>query len=140
METIFSRLKSWRRNLAISLNVPVFFILNNANLAHIALDRPATLEELAACPGVGPKKLAQFGEALLAEIALCMAEGLEPGVVPPPTPEQPALVPEPLSEADVAVILAGLRRQLASQLAKRLKGRYTADQVESVLSRLSITA
>lgn len=140
METIHSRLKSWRRNLALSLNVPVFFILKNAHLAHIAFDRPATLEELAACPGVGPKKLAQFGEALLAEIALCMAEGLEPGVTPPPAPAQPRLVAEPLSEDDVAVILAGLRRQLASQVARKLKGRYTADQVESVLTRLSITA
>ena len=89
---------------------------------------------------MGPKKLAQFGEALLTEIALCMAEGLEPGVVPPPTPEAPPLVTQPLSEADVAVILAGVRRQLASQVARKFKGRYTADQVESVLSRLSITA
>ena len=140
MDTIYSRLKSWRRNLALSLNVPVFFILNNAHLAHIALDRPATLEELAACPGVGPKKLAQFGEALLTEIALCMAEGLEPGVVPPPATEAAPLVAQPLSEADVAVILAGVRRQLANQVARKFKGRYTADQVESVLSRLSITA
>jgi ribonuclease D len=136
MDTIYSRLKSWRRNLAISLNVPTFFILSNAHLAHIALDRPASLEELAACPGVGPKKLAQFGELLLGEIALCMAEGLEPGVAPPPAPQEA----EPLSEADVAVILAGLRHQLASQLVRKLKGRYTTDQVETVLSRLSVTA
>lgn len=140
METIYSRLRSWRRNLALSLNVPVFFILSNAHLAHVALDRPATLEELAACPGMGPKKLAQFGEALLAEIALCMAEGLEPGVAPPPAPAASPVPAETLSESDVAIILAGLRRQLASQLARKLKGRYTADQVESVLTRLSITA
>jgi hypothetical protein len=68
-----------------------------------------------------------------------VAEGLEPGVelLPPPLTPVPE---EPLSEAAVAEIMAGLRRQLALQVARRFKGRYSAEQVEAVLLRLAITA
>lgn len=135
METVFGRLKAWRFSLAVSLNVPSFFILSNAHLAHIALVQPATLDELAACPGLGPKKMARFGEALLAELATCAAEGLDPGVVPPPVSQ-----PEPLSQADEAEILAGLRRELARRVAREFKGRFTADQIEALLARLAFTA
>lgn len=133
METVYNRLKAWRFKLARDLNVPSYFILSNAHLAHVALVCPASPEELAACPGVGPKKLAQFGEALLAEVAACVAEGLEPGVAPPPAPE-------PLPEPSVAEIMAALRAELARQVARRFKGRYSADQVEAVLAHLNITA
>jgi ribonuclease D len=139
METMYSRLKTWRWNLARELNLPPFFILSNAHLAGVAAARPATLDELAACKGFGPKKLAQFGEALLAQVAACVAEGLEPGVELLPPPLTPVLE-EPLSEAAVAEIMAGLRRQLALQVARRFKGRYSAEQVEAVLLRLAITA
>jgi len=113
--------------------VPSFFILSNAQLAGVALRKPATLEELAACPGMGPKKLAQFGAILLEQLALAVAEGLEAGVVEPEPPPAP---PESLSEADLAEILAGLRKELAQRVARRLKGRFTPAQVEQALTRL----
>jgi ribonuclease D len=139
MDTIFERLRAWRFALARELNVPSFFILSNAHLAGVALARPATLEELAGCPGLGPKKLAQFGPDLLAQVAQCVVEGLEPGVV---SPAQPSVdtPPERLSEQDLAEIAAGLRRELAGRLARRFKGRYTAAQVEEALRRLSLPA
>jgi|GEM_PF-3418192 len=135
METVYSRLRAWRLNLALELKVPTYFILSNAHLAHVALVRPASPEELAACPGLGPKKLAQFGEALLAEVAAALAEGLEPGVMPPPPPPV-----EPLSEADVAEIMATLRQDLAKRIARQCKGRFTEAQVATVLARLAVTA
>ncbi|HWI53396.1 MAG TPA: HRDC domain-containing protein [Symbiobacteriaceae bacterium] len=135
METVYSRLRAWRLNLALALRVPTYFILSNAHLAHVALVRPASPEELAACPGLGPKKLAQFGEALLAQVAAAVAEGLEPGVVPPPPPQV-----EPLSEAEVAEIMATLRQDLAKRIARQCKGRYSEAQVAVVLSRLSFSA
>lgn len=135
METVYSRLRAWRLQLALELRVPSYFILSNAHLAHVALVRPATADELAACPGVGPKKLSQFGDALLAAVAAAVAEGLEPGVTPPPPPQA-----EPLSESDVAEILAALRQDLARRVTRQCKGRYTAAQVEAVLVRLSVSA
>lgn len=136
METIYSRLRAWRWNLAKELGVPSYFILSNAHLAQVALAAPLTMDELAACPGVGPKKLAQFGGALLNEVTACLSEGLEPGVIAPQAPPEA----EPLSESDVAEIMTGLRIELARQVSKRLKGRYSRAQVEAVLARLSITA
>lgn len=139
METVYSRLRQWRFEYARGLNLPSFFILSNRHLSGVAAAMPATLEELAACPGVGPKKLAQFGEQLLKQIALCAAEGLESGVeVPVAVPAGPA--PEQLSDEDMAAIATALRRELAHQVARRLKGRFTATQVEDALRRLSITA
>ncbi|HWI65672.1 MAG TPA: HRDC domain-containing protein [Symbiobacteriaceae bacterium] len=134
METVYERLRTWRWNLAKELNVPSYLILSNAYLANVARAMPATLEELAACPGLGPKKVAQFGEELLALVAACRAEGLEPGVLPVPAPA------ETLGEGDVAEILAGLRRELARQVTRSFKGRYTPAQVEAVLARLTISA
>ena len=135
MDTIYSRPRHWRWQYALSLNVPSFFILSNAHLAGVALRQPATLEELAACPGMGPKKLAQFGPLLLDQVSLCVADGLEAGVVEPeplPTPSDESS----LSEADLAEIMAGLRKELAQRVAKRMKGRFTPAQVEQVLARL----
>ncbi|HLN64250.1 MAG TPA: HRDC domain-containing protein [Symbiobacteriaceae bacterium] len=137
MDTIYARLKAWRFETARSLGVPSFFILSNAHLAGVALARPMYAEELAACPGMGPKKMAQFGADLLAQVQACLAEGLEPGVVPlaEPVPAQ-----NPLSESDFAEIAAGLRKELARQLVRRFKGRYSEAQVVEALRRFGLPA
>jgi ribonuclease D len=135
MDSIYTRLKAWRFKTAQSLGVPSFFILSNAHLAGVALARPLTADELAACPGVGPKKMAQFGSELLAVVVDSVADGLAPGVEPPA-----AHVAEPLSERDLAEIAVGLRQELARQLVRRFKGRYTAAQVEEALRRFSLPA
>lgn len=135
METIYSRLRQWRRQRAKELNLPDYFILSNAHLAALAVICPTTAEQLAACPGLGPKKLTQFSEELLALVSQCLAEGLEPGVAPPVATQQPA---EPLSEADLAEIASGLRKEMAQRLARRFKGRFSAAQVEEALLRLVV--
>lgn len=135
METVYSRLRAWRFQQAVELQVPSFFILSNAHLAGVAAAGPTTLEELGQCPGVGPKKLAQFGHALLDVLAQCRADGLESGVVlpePPPPPD--------LTDADVAEIASGLRQELARRVARRFKGRYSPQQVEEALRRISLPA
>lgn len=138
METIYSRLRAWRWQEAQSLNLPSFFILSNAHLAGVAVARPTTLEELGECPGLGPKKLAQFGAQLLEVLAQAMADGLEPGVaVPEPVP---AAEEQPLTEADFAAIAAGLRQELARRLVQRFRGRYSQSQVEEALRRIYNTA
>lgn len=138
MDTIYARLKAWRFETARSLGVPPFFILSNAHLAGVALARPMYAEELAACPGMGPKKMAQFGADLLAQVQACLAEGLEPGVAPLAEPTPPS--PGPLSESDFAEIAAGLRKELARQLVRRFKGRYSEAQVVEALRRFGLPA
>lgn len=139
MDTIYSRLRAWRWQEANSLNLPSYFILSNAHLAGVAATCPTTLDELGKCPGVGPKKLAQFGPQLLTVLAQAMADGLEPGViVPEPAPAPPE--EHPLSEADIAVIVSGLQQELAKRLVRRFRGRFSQGQVEEALRRLYSTA
>lgn len=132
--SIYGRLREWRGLQARALNVPSYFILSNAHLAGLALAQPTTMAELAACPGLGPKKLSQFGPALLELVAQAAAEGLEPGVEPPsPSPAAP------LSDEEVAEIAAGLRLEAVRLLTRRFRGRYSAQQVEEALTRLSLS-
>ncbi|MCB0979808.1 MAG: HRDC domain-containing protein, partial [Ilumatobacter sp.] len=48
---------------------PAYTVLADAALHAIAAARPSSLDELAAIKGVGPAKLAQYGNALLDLVA-----------------------------------------------------------------------
>ena len=142
MESIYTRLRQWRLEQARLQNVPSFFILSNRHLAGVAVAMPVTLEQVAECPGMGPKKLEQFGPQLAALVAQAVAEGLESGVelVAPPAPESPRPDQPELTTADLAEIAAAFHREVARQVAKRLKGRYTIAQVEKALRSFSLPA
>ena len=57
--------------------MPAFVVFSNRTLEEIARADPQTLGELAAVQGVGPAKLAWYGEAVLAELGAGRgAEGL----------------------------------------------------------------
>jgi superfamily II DNA helicase RecQ len=45
--------------------MPAYVVFGNATLETIARRRPSSRRELAQVKGVGPKKLEQYGEALL---------------------------------------------------------------------------
>jgi ATP-dependent DNA helicase RecQ len=62
---LLEKLRAWRRALAKEQAVPPYVILHNSHLAAIAARRPTTLEALGQIKGVGPKRLEQYGEALL---------------------------------------------------------------------------
>src|SRR5262249_45615172 len=49
--------------------LPAYMIFSDATLLEMAARRPKTEDELRGVSGVGPKKLVQYGEAFLAEIA-----------------------------------------------------------------------
>ena len=66
---LFERLRALRRRLADEQRVPPYVVFHDATLAEIAARRPADLAALAEIPGVGEKKLARYGSALLAAIA-----------------------------------------------------------------------
>jgi DNA helicase-2/ATP-dependent DNA helicase PcrA len=62
----FEALKAWRTEIARRDKVPPYVVMNDAHLRGIADRRPATLGELAGCPGIGPLKLERYGEDILA--------------------------------------------------------------------------
>jgi ATP-dependent DNA helicase RecQ len=63
---LFARLRALRRRLADERNVPAYVIFGDATLLEMAARRPTTEDELLTVSGVGPKKLARYGDVFLA--------------------------------------------------------------------------
>ncbi|HMC81557.1 MAG TPA: ATP-dependent DNA helicase UvrD2 [Acidimicrobiia bacterium] len=59
-------LKDWRRDEARERGLPAYVIFHDRTLGDIAERRPATIPELLSVSGVGPAKVASYGEAVLA--------------------------------------------------------------------------
>ena len=68
-EQTFDALRQWRKEVALAADVPAFVVFTDATLTAIAEAVPASLEQLAKLPGVGPSKLEKYGEAVLAVLA-----------------------------------------------------------------------
>ncbi|MDX1510788.1 MAG: ATP-dependent DNA helicase UvrD2 [Nitriliruptorales bacterium] len=62
---VLEALKAWRRERARADGVPAYVILHDRHLEVIASRLPATLRELAPCPGIGPTKLERYGDDIL---------------------------------------------------------------------------
>jgi hypothetical protein len=62
---LFEQLRSWRLATAQQEGRKAFYVFPDATLERIAAARPQTLEELEAVKGIGPKKLQQYGQAVL---------------------------------------------------------------------------
>ncbi|HEX7508930.1 MAG TPA: ATP-dependent DNA helicase RecQ, partial [Polyangia bacterium] len=65
-EALFIALKTLRRRIADARKMPAYIVFSDATLIAMAEIRPRTPGELLAIPGVGPRKLAAYGEAFLA--------------------------------------------------------------------------
>ena len=65
-EALFSALKALRRRIADARKMPAYIVFSDATLIAMAESKPKTPGELLAIPGVGPRKLAAYGEAFLA--------------------------------------------------------------------------
>ena len=61
---MFQRLRQWRLERSKADEVPAFVVFTDATLRELARRRPTTDEALLAVPGIGPAKLAAYGEAL----------------------------------------------------------------------------
>lgn len=64
-EQTFEALRSWRRDIALTADVPAFVVFTDATLTAIAEARPESLEEMANLAGVGPTKLERYGADVL---------------------------------------------------------------------------
>ena len=68
-ESLFEELRTLRKSLADGRDVPAYVIFPDSTLRAMARDVPSSPEALRRVPGVGDKKLADYGEAFLAAIA-----------------------------------------------------------------------
>ncbi len=66
---MFERLRHWRLEQSKADDVPAFVVFSDAALRELARRRPATDEALLAVPGIGPAKLAAYGETLKSLLA-----------------------------------------------------------------------
>jgi DNA helicase-2/ATP-dependent DNA helicase PcrA len=62
----YAALKAWRLERSKADDVPAYVVFHNATLEEIATRAPQTRADLAAVPGVGPAKLARYGDEVLA--------------------------------------------------------------------------
>jgi ATP-dependent DNA helicase RecQ len=67
---LFEALRAWRRGTAERLSVPPYVVFSDATLEALAKERPRSEDELLGVYGIGQKKLADFGTAILREIRL----------------------------------------------------------------------
>jgi ATP-dependent DNA helicase RecQ len=65
-EALFLALKTLRKSLADRRKVPAYVIFSDATLLAMVAARPRSRAEFLAVSGVGPKKLASYGDAFLA--------------------------------------------------------------------------
>jgi DNA helicase-2/ATP-dependent DNA helicase PcrA len=65
----YKALKRWRLERALADDLPAYVVFHNSTLAEIVRRQPATLNELAAVPGVGPAKLDRYGSEVLQALA-----------------------------------------------------------------------
>jgi DNA helicase-2/ATP-dependent DNA helicase PcrA len=61
-------LRAWRTERARTDGHPAYVVLSDAHLRGIALARPSSAGELAACDGIGPTKLERYGDEILARL------------------------------------------------------------------------
>ena len=68
-EVLFERLRTVRKTLADERQLPAYIIFSDVSLRQMARNYPASEQEFARINGVGEKKLQEFGDIFLAEIA-----------------------------------------------------------------------
>jgi ATP-dependent DNA helicase RecQ len=66
---LFERLREWRAAVARDHGVPAFVVFHDGTLRAIAQARPVEFDQLRRIPGIGEKKLASYGTALLEIVA-----------------------------------------------------------------------
>ncbi len=61
-------LKKWRKATAEQMNVPPYVIFGDKTLRDIASKKPATVESLMDCNGIGESKAEKFGKAIIEQL------------------------------------------------------------------------
>jgi ATP-dependent DNA helicase RecQ len=66
---LFERLRTWRRRVADARGKPAWTIFDDKSLRSIAREKPTSPAALLRCKGIGEKRLADFGAAILDLVA-----------------------------------------------------------------------
>ncbi len=77
-EELFERLREWRIRVAQAAQVPAYVVFTDATLTALAERRPGGTQELIEIAGIGPRKLALYGEAILALVGGAAVDDLAP--------------------------------------------------------------
>jgi ATP-dependent DNA helicase RecQ len=90
-KAIFEDLRVWRRAEAQSRGVPPFVVFADTTLQAVARARPGTADALRAIKGIGERKFADFGEALLKVVAARTGAASRPDAGPEPGRAAPSV-------------------------------------------------
>jgi ATP-dependent DNA helicase RecQ len=84
-QPLFERLRALCKRLADERGIPPYMVFQDVTLRGMASTLPSTVMELRSIPGVGERKLADYGETFLTEIRSYVEEtGAQPVPLPPP--------------------------------------------------------
>jgi superfamily II DNA helicase RecQ len=72
-DAVFEALRAWRLEQARRRAVAPFVIMHDRTLAAIATSLPRSIAQLDAVPGIGPAKLAAYGDAILSVVTSTLA-------------------------------------------------------------------
>lgn len=73
-EGLFAVLRAVRKDIADTRDVPAYVVFSDVSLRHMARDYPTQPDALLNTPGVGEKKLAEFGAPIMDAIAKWITE------------------------------------------------------------------
>jgi superfamily II DNA helicase RecQ/predicted amidophosphoribosyltransferase len=86
---LLARLQEWRRETARRRGTKPYAIMNDKNLVEIARARPKTPDDLQALRGIGPKKVENWGDEVLAVVAGTSRGMVSPAPAAAETPAEP---------------------------------------------------
>jgi DNA helicase-2/ATP-dependent DNA helicase PcrA len=72
-EELYARLLTWRGSVAAEQKIPAYVVFTDATVVALAERRPRSPQELLAIAGIGPRKLGQYGAAVVA-----LVDGAQP--------------------------------------------------------------
>ncbi len=102
---LFDRLRVLRKELADEKNVPSYVVFSDVTLRHFSREYPANDAALLRIPGVGEKKLADYGQAFLAAIAEWLVGQPQQNFTPLETAAAPLLRPPGPTGGTAAITL-----------------------------------
>lgn len=115
-EGLFHDLRQLRKSLADERNVPAYVVFSDVTLRHIARSYPLSPSEFLSVPGVGERKLAEYGETFIAAVSQWLGTNpkqsfAEPAKPAPATLSRPTRTPGDLS----GTVLESLKGYRAGQ-------------------------
>jgi len=93
-QTLWERLRAYRRDLAQEQAVPPYVVFSDATLREMVSYRPRDLNEFSYISGVGVVKLERYGAGFLSQLAAHAQDHGRPANLPP-LPETPMRAPAP---------------------------------------------